>query len=139
MSSALVIDASVSGGWLFGDEISTYSDAVLATVTATSALAPSLWPYEIANILALAERRGRVTHEDVSQASRWLDALRVEIVPGPPRGALSALTHLAREHGLSAYDASYLELAIRSRSMLATLDQALRDAAVRAGVPLFVV
>lgn len=137
MRPGLVIDASVSGGWLFGDEVSAYADAVLSTVTDTGAMAPCLWPYEIANMLAQAERRGRMTVDEVSQAARWIEALRVEVEPAHPTRALPVLTRTAREHGLSAYDASYLDLAVRTRSSLATLDATLRQAAARAGVPIF--
>lgn len=137
MTPDLVIDASVAGGWLFGDEVSAYADAVLVAVADGGAMAPGLWPYEVANMLALAERRGRMTADEVSRAARWLEALQVRVEPAHPLRTIPGLTATAREHGLSAYDAAYLDLAVRTRSRLATLDGALRQAAARAGIDAF--
>jgi predicted nucleic acid-binding protein len=100
-------------------------------------MAPGLWPYEVANMLALAERRGRMTADQVWRAARWLEALQVRVEPAHPMRAIPGLTAVAREHGLSAYDAAYLDLAARTRSHLATLDGALRQSAARAGVDVF--
>jgi predicted nucleic acid-binding protein len=47
------------------------------------------------------------------------------------------LVTLARDHRLSAYDAAYLELALRERLPIATTDRALREAATTAGVAHF--
>lgn len=135
--SGIVVDASVSGGWCFGDEATPYTDAALEVVAGSGAVVPTLWLYEIANMLTIAERRGRVTREDVVRVHESMAALPIEV--DQPRGvsSLPALTHLARDHGLTAYDAAYLELALRTRSTLATRDAALRTAAARAGVTLF--
>ena len=133
----LVVDASIAGGWFIRDETSEYADATLRMVTDHGAHVPSLWLCEVANLLAVAERRERATADVVTAALRYLAAL--DVVVDVPRGLAGspALTYLAREHGLTAYDAAYLELAMRTRSMLATRDGDLRRAAQRAGVPLF--
>ena len=133
----LVVDASVAGCWFIGDEASAYADAALAVVADTGARVPGLWPYEIANMLAVAERRARATAADVSRALSLLAALPLAIDAPRSVGSLPSLMRVARDHGLTAYDASYLELAGRTGSMLATRDRALRGAATQAGVLLF--
>lgn len=135
----LVVDASVAGGWFIGDEVSELADAALDFVVESGALVPGLWPYEIANMLVVAERRQRATTDEVSEALRFLGGLRLSVDSAHVPDVLPTLALLAREHRLTAYDASYLELAIRTRSVLATHDTALRRAAARAAVPLFTV
>lgn len=136
--SGLVVDASVAGGWFIGDESSSYTDAALAVVADSGAHAPGIWPYEIANMLAVAERRERATPQDVSEALRLLSALPVAIDSPHAMSALPRLLRLARDYGLTAYDAAYLDLALRTGSALATRDAELRRAAEQAGVSLFV-
>jgi predicted nucleic acid-binding protein len=133
----LVVDASVAGGWFIGDESSSYTEAALAVVADNGALVPGIWPFEIANMLAVAERRERATAEDVSEALRLLSALPVAIDSPHAMSALPRLSRLARDHGLTAYDASYLDLALRTGSVLATRDAELQRAAPQAGVTLF--
>lgn len=134
---SLVLDPSVVAGWYIGDESSPYTSAALATVASEGALVPSLWPYEVANMFLMAERRGRMSTDDVSLAVQTLAAMPIDVRPAVPTGAMLGLTRIARDHRLSAYDASYLELAVRTRSSIATLDLALRRAAERAEVALF--
>ena len=134
---SLVLDPSVVAGWFIGDESSSFTQAALAAVAASGALVPSLWPYEVTNMLLMAERRGRISTEDVSLALESLAALPIHVRPTSVTRDTAALARIAREYRLSAYDASYLEVALRSRSILATLDLALRRAAERAGVGLF--
>ena len=134
---SLVLDPSVVAGWYVGDESSPYTQAARATVVAEGALVPSLWPFEITNLFLMAERRGRITSDDVSRALGSLAAMPIEVRPAMTTSATPALARLARDCGLSAYDASYLDVALRSQSMLATLDRALVAAAERAGVALF--
>ena len=98
------------------------------------AVVPALWQLEVANVLLVAERRGRITE---AQATRFLDLLgslpiRIEQFGGDPMAILAA----ARRHGLSAYDAAYLILAERLALPLATVDEQLRAACRSAGVPL---
>jgi predicted nucleic acid-binding protein len=134
----LVVDASVSGGWFIGDESSPFTDAALTLVADSGARVPGIWPFEIASMLAVAERHERATAEQVAEALRLLDALPVVIDASHTSRTLPALTRFARDYGLTAYDASYLELALRTGSVLATRDTGLQRAAEQAGVPLFV-
>ena len=134
---SLVLDPSVVAGWFLGDESSSFTRAALSAVVASGALVPSLWPYEVTSMFLAAERRGRISTEDVSLALESLAALPIEVRPTSATRDPAALAPIAREYRLSAYDASYREVALRSRSSLATLDLALRRAAERAGVGLF--
>lgn len=134
--SKFVLDCSVALAWFFPDESSGYADSVMERLDSRRAIAPSIWTLEFLNALLYAERRGRITETDTH--SFVSDIAEVEIESGPGSAIDSAqLLRLAREHDLSAYDAAYLELAMRRRLPLATLDEKLRAAAARVGVSLF--
>jgi predicted nucleic acid-binding protein len=100
-------------------------------------LVPAIWLVEMANVLIVAERRRRLDAERADQLLANVLALPVAVddsgllVLGP------SIVRVAREHGLTAYDAAYLELATRARCPLATRDAALGEAAGRVGVDLF--
>jgi predicted nucleic acid-binding protein len=130
-----VIDASVAISLIFEDESSPYSDAVADSLENSQAAAPIIWPLEVANSVLTAVRRGRIPAADVPRLFGAMIRLRVEIDRGiDPEHLARIVLNLGLTHRLSAYDASYLELAIRRGLPLATLDQRLRDAAVVAGV-----
>lgn len=95
---------------------------------------PAIWPFEIANSLAVAERRRRCTPADSASFLRLLSSLPIRVEAPPTGRALDTVVSVARESGLSAYDAAYLELAMREGLALATQDQRLRKAAQRLGV-----
>lgn len=129
---ALVLDCSVSLAWFLEDERNAFSDGILRATETTDTWVPAIWPLEFANGLLMAERRRRITRD-----SR-LDALKRALLPGlridAPAPDLHAISALAERHGLSTYDASYLELAIRQGCTLATFDPALAQAAAAEGV-----
>ena len=97
-------------------------------------LVPTLWRAEVANVLIVAERRGRVTPAQRDRFLSLLDRLAITVEATPPD--VAALVWLAERHQLSAYDAWYLWLAVRSGSTLATRDRRLAEAARSAGVTL---
>jgi predicted nucleic acid-binding protein len=122
-----VLDASALAAWLLPDEVGPD----LAPALAEGAHAPALVWTELLNILLVAERRGRLGE---AEADALLDALgRVGLATDDARPG-AAVTRLARTHGLTAYDATYLELALRLGAPLATLDRALARAAEAEGV-----
>ena len=130
----LVVDASVALAWVFTDERSSQADGILDTVIADGALVPALWHVEIANALATALRGGRISAADRSQIIRDLSDLDIRTdvhVPMPER-----LCWASDSYGLTAYDASYLLLALDRGVALATADRELRAAAKKAGVRL---
>ena len=130
-----VIDNSVLVAWAL-DEQSEYADAVGGRLGDAVVLAPALWPLEFANTLLVAERRGRLTEARASQLRDQVSGLGIVVVPDHPPRVLTDVLALARRHGLTVYDASYLDLAMRECVPLATLDDRLAGAARRAGVPL---
>lgn len=134
--SDVVIDASFAAAWVLPDESNERVDAVFNRLDAWDGRAPAIWPTEIANTLLIAERRGRLSTEDTQGAllSLRLSPIVVEDVDRDQTWINA--TQLAREHGLTVYDASYLELALRLSLPLATLDKRLAKAAENAGVSL---
>lgn len=134
---SFVLDSSIVLAWYFVDEKDDYADAVATALPNAAALVPSHFHLEITNILVVGERRKRSTE---AQAATFLGRLaRLPIlVDGQtaPR-AWSAILTLARSHDLSAYDAAYLELAVRESLPVATLDAKLKSTAKAIGIPLF--
>ncbi len=132
-----VLDASVALAWAFEDEAGDYAKEVLTHLRTGEAVAPALWPLEVSNGLLVAERRRRITRSDAARFASLLMALPIVVEPPDRRGIFETIPILARRHGLSAYDAHYLELALRGGVPLATLDETLRKAAVSEGVAIF--
>lgn len=131
-----VVDASVTMSWCFEDEATPYTESVLGRLQDSSAAVPAIWPLEVSNILLLGERRGRIPRSKTESFVRVLQELRVAVESERAAAALGPVLQLGREHGLTSYDASYLELAMRRGLPLATLDRRLIGAAGETGVPL---
>lgn len=132
-----VLDGSIALCWYFKDEANPYADAVRNSLTGARAFVPTLWPLEVANALVVAERRGRSTE---AQATAWLGLigrLPIELDDQTSARAWTDTLGLARAHKLSAYDAAYLELALRRGVPLATLDAPLAAAAANVGVQAY--
>ena len=134
---SLVVDCSVTMAWCFEDECDDLADAVLDRLADGEAWVPSLWPLEVANVLVAAERRRRLTAADSARFVELLMGLPIVVDDRSHERALSQVLAAARQLGISVYDASYLELAMRLGATLATRDTQLRAAAAAAGVPLF--
>ena len=129
--SAPVVDCSAAAAWVLADEHSESADAALDAVVAQGAVAPALLWVEIRNVLLRAERLGRLEPGDTELALSLLEDLRIRL-DHAPRG--EEVMRLARTHGLTAYDAVYLDLALRDGRPLATLDRRLARSAEAAGV-----
>jgi len=123
---AFVLDASVAACWAFDDEDHPVAALALERIRTDEAMAPSLWWFEVRNTLIISERRGRLTEADTTTFLREISRFGVIIDRTPQETAILAL---ARQHRLTVYDASYLELAQREAIPLATLDNNLRKAA----------
>jgi predicted nucleic acid-binding protein len=132
-----VVDASTALAWCFPDESSDYADGVLTALEGRTILVPALWNLEIANAILVGERRNRLRKAEIRQFAALLEALSLVQDMQPVGEHLSNVLPLARKYGLSAYDAAYLELSIRRRAPLATLDGKLLAAARQAGVKPF--
>jgi predicted nucleic acid-binding protein len=128
-----VVDASVTACWFMPDERHPIADAAFQRIAHDPAVAPVLWWYELRNVLIVSERRGRLDSAKTARVLRLLKGLPVAIDADVEE---EALMQLARRHRLTAYDAAYLELALRKGHPLATLDGALSTAARAERVPL---
>lgn len=137
--SLCVLDASATFPWLFEDEASPAADALLDQVAEHGAVVPALWFLECTNGLAMAGRRGRIDDSGIARAIDLLRRLPLVVDDTAPSRAFDAVLDLARTHRLTAYDASYLDLALRRGLPLATGDAPLRAAASAAGVALLMV
>ena len=133
----LVLDASVALTWCFKNEATAAADRVLERLAAQAASVPAIWHLEIANVLALSERRGRITSAGSAEFIELLETLEIVVDEETPSRALARVLDLAREERLTAYDAAYLELAMRLGIPLASKDGDLCDAAERLGVSVF--
>ena len=135
--TSVVIDSSATLGLTLLDESSTTAEAAaVAMRNGAQVFAPAHWCIEVANGILMAERRKRLTPADAGAALNYVRRLPVTIDDETINHAFAEISALARLHGLTAYDAAYLELAIRRRAALATLDGDLRRVAVSIGVPL---
>lgn len=136
----LVIDASMALAWLFErskKEEAHCADHALLTIADAETHIPSLWHTEIANALLVGERRKVVTEAQVIDYLERLSHLPLATDGATPASRRDSVMALAREHALTAYDATYLELALRTNSMLATFDKQLIDAMHQAGGKIF--
>ena len=131
-----VLDASTALAWHFDDEDSPYADRVLERLQTEGAFVPSIWALEVANGLLMAEKRGRMSIAETAEAVEDMLGLRITILEADAVLALRTILVLARGHGLTTYDAAYLDLAMREGLPLATQDRDLKRAAGRVGVEL---
>jgi predicted nucleic acid-binding protein len=134
--SRIVIDASVVGTWIFGDEQTPASLDLLRKIKLHEFVVPAIWTTEITNLLLVAVRSGRLPAADLSQSFARLSKLRLRITPPPTPSESRALYDFAAGQRLTAYDAAYVMLARDSASVLATRDREMIFAAGRLGVEL---
>ncbi len=133
---SLVLDSSVALGWIYRDETSPDSSSIRAQVVGHGAIAPGIWPLEIANSLHWSVQRRRIDEDFRDQSLADLAQLDIAIDSETHVFAWTATLALADRFRLTLYDACYLELAQRRRVPLATLDTALRAACRGLGVPV---
>jgi predicted nucleic acid-binding protein len=128
--SGFVLDASTALSWCFRDEKSEQnSNAFDRIAFAERVFVTSFWWYEVMNAFLYAERRNRITAAITSEFLGELGSIQV-VVDVPPSEMIIGVTQkFCRKHALTAYDAAYLELAMREQVPLATLDRDLRKAA----------
>jgi predicted nucleic acid-binding protein len=135
-AAAFVVDCSIAMAWLFNDEATPKTKALLDRLATETALVPAWWFVEITNVLAMAERKGRITPTQPDAFIADLGKLGVERDDEAPDRAFTHLLGLCRTHRLTSYDAIYLDLAIRRSLPSATLDNELRRTAKKSGVGL---
>lgn len=133
-AAAFVLDCSIAMAWLFHDEATPKTTALLNRLVTETALVPAWWFVEITNVLAMAERKGRITPPQSDAFISDLGKLGIERDNEAADRAFTHLLSLCRKHRLTSYDAIYLDLAIRRSLPLATLDDDLRRTARKLGV-----
>ena len=132
--SRFVLDASVVLTWCFPDENSDLAQRVADRFKqGDTALAPSFWPHEVLNALLAGEKRKRISNEMIRTFLDDLVLLPIALEPSPAGTVFDRIQSLSRKHGLTAYDAAYLDLALESGLALATSDEALLSACKNAG------
>lgn len=136
MSTAFIIDCSVTMVWCFPDEATPASSRLQDRLADETALVPAHWFLEVTNVLAMAENRKRITAAQSTEFLSLLETLDIEVDDEAARRAFAHLLPLCRSHRLTSYDAAYLELALRRRLPLASLDVELRKGARALGVEL---
>ena len=135
--NGLVLDCSIVMAWYFADESSEYADQVARQLPQQAAFVPLNWPLEIANVLLMGERRKRSTQAQAARLLKTLEGLPITIDDETNLHAWNTTLSLARAHDMTAYDAAYLELAMRRELPLASIDDKLKAAAKAVGLPLY--
>jgi predicted nucleic acid-binding protein len=135
--SRFILDASVTLCWCFENQATDYTEAIFERLAGGEEVSvPFIWPVEVANVLVTAERRKVLKVAQVRGFVEELSAWPIQVDTLGVDRAFQQILGTAREHNLSAYDAAYLELAIREGLPLATLDEDLRRAARAVGVKI---
>ncbi len=137
MTIPIVIDACIALAWCFPDETSASADAVLVAMEGHTILVSAVWSLELANAVLTGERHKRLSQLEIKSFTELLSNLTIVIDAQTTGEHIANVVPLARAHNLSAYDAAYLELAIRRSAPIATLDNKLQRAAKQEGVRIF--
>jgi predicted nucleic acid-binding protein len=132
-----VVDASAIGPYLLADEEQHLLPGLAHALTEAGVIVPSHWHVEVANLLLVAARRGRLDEVGRAQAEQTVSSAIINVDLGTANAALRRSWNLAEAHNLTIYDACYLELADRAGLPLATNDRALVRAASAENVRLF--
>ena len=135
-----VLDASVALLWFVPQTYPQgveYAQATLMALKEGQAVVPSLCALEIPNVIAKLEAKGIVKEVESQRFVTLFAGLNVETDITTGVQAFGDILQLARRFKLSAYDAAYLELSLRTGLPLSTLDVELAKAATTAGVAIF--
>jgi predicted nucleic acid-binding protein len=134
VTATLIIDCSITMSWCFPDEATKASAKIQDRLADESALVPAHWFLEVTNVLAMAEKRKRITSANSDDFLQLLSLFDLEVDEESPQRAFDQLLDVCRKFGLTSYDAAYLDLAARRQLPLASLDDDLRAAAAKIGI-----
>jgi predicted nucleic acid-binding protein len=136
--SRFVLDNTVTMAWCFTEEATEHTETLLSRLSdmTDSAIVPALWLYEVVNVTELAVQKGRITEEKALAFLESLADLPIEVENPTRMQMFVSVRALVAQYKLTAYDASYLELAIRHKLPVASSDKALTKAAQTAGIAL---
>ena len=130
------LDASIALAWCFSDESTPATIALLDKLQKATAFVPGIWTLELGNALIVAERKKRITYGEITEFLSLLKNLNIKVDDQTDTKAFHEILSLAYAEGLTTYDASYLELAMRLGIPLATKDSQLSKVAKRLGVSI---
>jgi predicted nucleic acid-binding protein len=130
-----VLDCSITMAWCFEDESTSYTDTILDNLKQTTALVPTIWPLEVANVLLISRKNRRITEIQLASFIDALSALPIVVDQSTTMRAMHSIFALAGQLNLSIYDAAYLELALREKIPILTLDKGLIQAAKKLHIP----
>jgi len=132
-----VLDCSVTMSWCFEDENTEYSKQILLLLKKIKAIVPCIWPLDVMNVLKVAENKHRITTLKSNAFVNLLNSLPIEIDPNLNCLLNKSILEITRKHSLSAYDAAYLEIAIRQNIPLISFDKKLCEVAKKEGISIF--
>lgn len=134
MKPTFILDCSMAMAWCFADESTPKTAQIQDRLATEAAVVPGHWFLEIANVLAMAEKRKRISLADSGLFVQLLSVMDIQVDEEASRRAFEHVLPLCRSHGLTSYDAVYLDLALRRQLPIASLDDALRQAAKKLGL-----
>jgi len=134
MKPTLIIDCSMTMAWCFADESTPETVGIQDRLASEAAVVPAHWFLEVVNVLTIAEKRKRISPDDASQFVHMLSVLDIQVDEEASGRAFDHILPLCRSHGLTSYDAAYLDLVLRRQLPLASLDVALRQAVTSLGM-----
>ena len=134
MKPTLILDCSMAMAWCFSDEGTEETTRIQDRMVAETAIVPAHWFLEVVNVLAMAEKKNRISAVDSTRFVQLLATLQIELDDRFPARVFDHVLPLCRSHQLTSYDAAYLDLAVRTQLPLASLDDRLRSAAISLGV-----
>lgn len=130
-----VLDCSISMAWCFEDEKTEFTERILEKLAKAQAIVPTIWPLEIANVLLMAKRNKRISEAESASFIDALTVLPITVDQTTSAKAMHSIYVLASQNNLTVYDAAYLELAIREKIPLLTLDKELIKSAKKLDIP----
>jgi predicted nucleic acid-binding protein len=132
----IILDVSQIAAWLLGEPTTADATALDRILRDEMIVVPSHWPVEISNVLRTRMRAGQLSIADVHTIIDRLDELTIQVEPHLDLDEIGPVAHFALSHDLTTYDAAYVQLALRHQAPLATLDSAMRRAAMNLKIPL---
>ena len=131
-----VLDASAATAWVIPDDSNDAAKELFAHACMEDSgfHAPLIWPWEMGNILLMAQHRERIAPGAAEAALQTLSQVRIQLDAAPDLHRQLQTARLAQTHGLTFYDAGYLELVLRLNGQLASRDRKLLDAASACGI-----
>ncbi|MEB3172360.1 MAG: type II toxin-antitoxin system VapC family toxin [Cyanobacteriota bacterium] len=136
MMQVLVVDSSALCALCFDDETTPESELLLQALEGGGVWAPGLLLWEVANVLLMAQRKGRLSHAERVEALQLIESLDIQLDAAAPAVVWHDVILLADQTGLTSYDAAYLELAMRLGTPLASRDKELQRCCDQLGVQL---